>query len=260
MNTTLEDKTKENIVKLKKIKVQIIYINMDDSGVLHRNDKYCVYGGVAFVEKENRDKFIRQYKGILNGIKCNYCKKEKRNCDYKCPEIKHSNIYPNHKRRIYNLINKKSITFATIISNSKVNDNIINNKNSRGRFRDYCQRRIIKEVIQHMITKNMIDPNKPVELIIRIDQQGTTTDTGRAFVVDIQHELTDGIYNFKYDKIFPEILHSKLKIDLKYVISNKHVCIQASDLIAGKTRQIMLSNNNIKEKLDTFLDIYLLLP
>lgn len=243
------------------VEYQTIYINMDDSGVLHQNDSYCVYGGIVFIGKERRDKFIRQYKSILNGIKCEYCPNKKTNCPHKCPEIKHSNIYPYHKRRLYNLI-KKSITFAIVINNHKVNENIMNSKSSRGRFRDYCQRRIIKEILQNMRTKKLIDPYKPIELVIRIDQQGTSTDTNRAFTYDIQHELTDGIYNLNYDLVYPKIIYSKLKIDLKYVVSNNHVCIQASDLIAGKVRSILLSNTKQidKKKELEVIDHLLFLP
>lgn len=258
----IKDVKKEKKANIKKtIEYQTIYINMDDSGVLHKNDSYCVYGGVVFIGKDARDKFIRQYKSILNSIRCNYCPIKKTNCSHKCPEIKHSNIYPYHKRRLYNLI-KKSITFAVIIDNHKVNENIMNNKSSRGRFRDYCQRRIIKEILQNMFSRNLIDPYRPIELIIRIDQQGTSTDTNRLFTYDIRHELTDGIYNLNYDLVYPKIIYSKLKVDLKYVISKNHVCIQASDLIAGKVRSILIANLNEVEKkkeLET-IDCLLFLP
>lgn len=255
MNTEVEEKIKT------KIEYQTVYINMDDSGVLHKNDKYCIYGGIVFVGKEKRDKFIRQYKGILNVIKCHYCKYDSSNCHHKCPEIKHSNIYSNHKRRIYNLINK-STTFAVAINNSKVNDNIMLNKNSRGRFRDYCQRRIIKNVIQYLISNQKINPNEPIELIIRIDQQGTSTDTNRAFSYDIKHELTDGIYNINYELVHPKIIYSKLEIDLKYVVSDNHVCIQASDLIAGKVRNIILADISNDDKRNSLKSIncFLMLP
>ncbi len=259
MNTELEEQ--KISTNLKKIEFQQIYINMDDSGVLHKNEKYCVYGGVVFIGKESRDKFIRQYKGVLNGIKCDYCPSDRSKCHHKCPEIKHYNILPYHKRRLYNLI-KKSVTYAVAINNAKVNDNIMENKNSRGRFRDYCQRRIIKNSIQYLINQKLIDPYMPIELIIRIDQQGTSTDTNRAFVYDIYHELTDGIYNLSYDLVHPKILYSKLNIDLKYVVSNNHVCIQASDLIAGKIRNVILSDLSKEEKKEELkiLDNILFLP
>lgn len=259
MNTDIEEKS--ILKKLKNTKYQQIYINMDDSGVLHRNEEYCVYGGVVFVGKEAKDKFMRKYKSILNGIKCDYCPSDKNKCHHKCPEIKHSNIRPYHKRRLYNLI-KKEITYAVVITNAKVSNDIMNHKNSRGRFRDYSQRRIIKNVIQYLINQKQIDPYSPIELIIRIDQQGTSTNTNRAFVYDIYHELTDGIYNASYDLVYPKIIYSKLSIDLTYVVSNNHVCIQASDLIAGKIRNIILSDLSKEEKKEELkiLNSILLLP
>ena len=81
----IKDLKKEKQTNLRKtIEYQTVYINMDDSGVLHKNDSYCVYGGVVFIGKEARDKFIRQYKSILNGIRCNYCPIKKTNCSHKC--------------------------------------------------------------------------------------------------------------------------------------------------------------------------------
>ena len=43
-----------------------IYINMDDSRVLHSNERCCVYGGIVFTDKLEQEKFGRKYKTILN--------------------------------------------------------------------------------------------------------------------------------------------------------------------------------------------------
>lgn len=51
---------------------QEIYINMDDSGVLHSNEKCCIYGGVVFTSKVDQKIFGRKYKNILKQIKCKY--------------------------------------------------------------------------------------------------------------------------------------------------------------------------------------------
>lgn len=240
---------------------QEIYINMDDSGVLHNNENYCIYGGVVFTSKNNQDIFGRKYKKILNSIKCSYCKSKKENCNFKCPEIKDTNIYPNHKRRLFNLI-KKENCYAVIINNHNVSEKIMNNKTSRGRYRDYAQRLVIKNVIFNLIKNNEIDPKKPVKLIIRIDQQATSTDTNRKFVNDIRKELTKGIHNYKYDIFHNPILFSELEVDLKYVLSHKHILVQASDFIAGETRRNVISTNDIDVLLDklNYLDTILFLP
>lgn len=240
---------------------QEIYINMDDSGVLHTNEKCCIYGGIVFVGKSNQDDFGRKYKRILNQINCCYCNKKKANCNHNCPEIKDTNIFSNHKRWLFNLI-KKEECFAVVINNSKINKNIMDDKNSRGRYRDYAQRRIIKNAIKNLINNGKIDPNLPVKLIVRIDQQGTSTNTNRDFVDDIKKELKEGMINSEYNMTHKPIIFSDLEIDLMYVLSHRHISIQASDFIAGETRRIILSETDsleVLKKLD-YLDSTLFLP
>lgn len=244
-----------------KINYQEIYINMDDSGVLHSNERCCIYGGIIFTNKLDQENFGRKYKSILNKIKCKYCPSDISKCKHKCPEIKDTNIKPQHKRWIWNLI-KKETCFAVIIDNKRVNTSIMNDKDSRGRYRDYTQRIIIKKVIDKLIKDQKIDPNLPVKLIIRIDQQATATNTNRAFIKDIEKELTIGMTNLEYNMIHKPILFSKLNINLMYVLSHKHISIQASDFIAGETRRIILSDLDkltMLKKLE-YLDVKLFLP
>lgn len=244
-----------------KANYQEIFINMDDSGVLHTNEKCCIYGGIVFTSKLSQENFERKYKNILNRIKCKYCQSDISKCLHICPEIKDTNIKSQHKRWVWNLI-KKETCFAVIIDNKRVNSSIMNDKNSRGRYRDYTQRIIIKKVIDKLIKDGYVDPNLPVKLIIRIDQQATATNTNRDFVKDIEKELTIGMTNFEYNKIHKPILFSELSIDLKYVLSHRHISIQASDFIAGETRRIILSNlDNLTmlRKLD-YLNVKVFLP
>lgn len=244
-----------------KTNYQEIYINMDDSGVLHSNERCCIYGGIIFTNKLEQENFGRKYKNILDKIKCRYCHSNISKCIHKCPEIKDTNIKLQHKRWIWNLI-KKETCFAVIINNKRVNSSIMNNKVSRGRYRDYTQRIVIKKVIDELIKNGKIDPYLPVKLIIRIDQQATATNTNRAFVNDIEKELTIGMTNLEYNMIHKPILFSKLCIDLRYVLSHKHISIQASDFIAGETRRIIISDLDrltMLKKLE-YLDVKVFLP
>lgn len=240
---------------------QEIYINMDDSGVLHSNEKCCIYGGIVFTSKKDQEIFGRKYKSILKEIKCKYCQSDISRCSHICPEIKDTNIKPQHKRWIWNLI-KKETCFAVIIDNKRVNQPIMDDKESRGRYRDYAQRIIIKKVIDRLIKDGKINPNLPIKLIIRIDQQATATNTNRDFVKDIEKELTVGMMNLEYNMTHKPILFSKLNIDLMYVLSHRHISIQASDFIAGETRRIILSDLDkltMLKKLE-YLDVKLFLP
>ena len=53
---------------------QIIYINIDDSGKLVNSEKVAIYAGVVFTSKKEKDKFITQYRSIVQELKCRYCK------------------------------------------------------------------------------------------------------------------------------------------------------------------------------------------
>ena len=69
-------------------KLQTIYINIDDSGKLSKKEIVSIYGGIVFLSKEEKDKFITQYRSIINDIKCHYCnQKEENNCNKTCPEM-----------------------------------------------------------------------------------------------------------------------------------------------------------------------------
>lgn len=240
---------------------QQIFINMDDSRVLHYNEEICVYGGIAFISKKSKEDFERKYKSILKDINCSYCRKCKEKCNHKCPEIKDTNIKNKHKRRIFNLI-KQEYCYAIIINNKKVEESIMNNKKSRGRYRDYAQRILIKRIIEKLIKEEKVNPNKNIELIIRIDQQATSTDTNRKFIKDIEKELTKGFNNYKCNVRYKPIIFGDLEIDLKYVESHKHIVIQASDFIAGETRKAVICNKNINEiiKNTEYLNVRIFVP
>ena len=77
--------------------IQEIYINLDDSGKLTSKEHISVYGGLVFLSKKEKDKFITQYRSIISDIKCSYCN-SKDLCQNNCPEIKNTNIKKTDKR------------------------------------------------------------------------------------------------------------------------------------------------------------------
>lgn len=232
---------------------QEIYINLDDSGKLTNKERACVYGGVVFLSKGEKDKFITQYRGIINSIKCNYCSI----CDKKCPEIKNTNIKPSDKRRLMNYIKKYNL-IALIINNDDVYEHIKNNKGSKGRFLDYAIRRIIKETIIGLIKENKIDPHKSLRIIINLDEQ-TTKNNGYYNLHDgLIEELKYGISNFNYAARINPILFDDLEISVTYQNSSKSYVVQAADLMAGTIRRSILDNRY--EKLVNIINYQTILP
>ena len=243
--------------------VQEIYINLDDSGKLTPKETISAYGGLVFLSKKEKDKFITQYRSIINSIKCGYCKNGKK-CDKKCnklcPEIKNTNIKPSDKRRIMNYV-KKYYIVALVIKNDEVYEHIKSSKAAKGRFVDYAIRRMIKDMVNSLIKCNSINPNRPLRLIINIDQQ-TTKSNGYYNLHDgLIEELKYGIVNYNYSAKIDPIIYSDLEIRITYQDSNKSYVVQAADLLAGTIRKTALDNrNSIYDSLINVADFRIVLP
>ena len=238
---------------MKKTKQQEVYINLDDSGKLTNKEKISVYGGIVFISKKEKDKFLTQYRSIIKSIKCNYCEHRDK-CNNRCPEIKNTNIQPNDKRRIMNYI-KKYYVIGVIIHNNDVYDYIKTNKSARGRFNDYALRRLIKNTIKKLIKNKKIDPNQSLKLVINIDEQSTKSNGYYKLYDGILEELTEGIINYNYSIKYKPLL-SNLELYLTYQDSGKNYLIQAADLIAGTIRKMSID----KDDIDGFVDLSLNLP
>ena len=238
---------------------QELYINLDDSGKLTPKEKISVYGGLIFLSKKEKDKFITQYKSIVTDIKCKYCM-HKEECNQKCPEIKNTNILPSDKRRIMNYLKKYTIV-ALIIKNYNVYKHIINNKAAKGRFLDYSIRIMIKEIIKLLIKQSKINPEKPLKIIINIDEQTTKSNGYYNLKEGLIEELKYGIVNFNYALAIKPVLNSELEIKLTYQNSSKSIVVQASDLLAGTIRRIAIANQNmLEENLSRIVDIKIIIP
>ena len=238
------------------MKAQEIYINLDDSGKLTNKEKISVYGGLLFLSKKEKDKFITQYRTIINDIKCSYCNI----CNKKCPEIKNTNIKKSDKRRIMNYLNRY-YTIALVVENDNVYDYIKQSKSAKGRFIDYSLRRLIKEIIKTLIKEEKIDPNKEIRLIINIDQQSTKSNGYYNLRDGILEELKYGISAYNYSAKRKKIVYSDLDILVIYQVSAKSYVIQAADLLAGTIRRTVLDNmENYGRALSKFVDLKIKLP
>jgi hypothetical protein len=246
------------------IEEQIIYINIDDSGKLVNNEKVAIYAGLVFTSKKDKDKFITQYRSIVQSIKCKYCKKDTLNCtsNKSCPELKHNMLKPKHIRHLMNYIKKYSI-LCCVINNEKVYPTIKENTASRGRFLDYSLKLLIKQTVRGLIKENLINPNLPTKLVLNIDEQTTKTNGYYNLKDGIIEELKYGIYNYNYAVMYPPLLNNTLDVSVCYQKSEKSYLIQASDLIAGTVRKTYLNNiDDIVEfsKRISFVNYRLFLP
>ena len=136
---------------------QHVYLYMDDSGKISISEDYSIFAGIVFYDKAQKSEFANKYRSIRNAIKCNYCRHNKGECIVNCPEIKGIMLNKRDRRRIIAL-SKKFTTFGTIIYNKALHADIVRRKQSKGRFTEYAQKRIVKATIKHLISRRIIVP------------------------------------------------------------------------------------------------------
>ena len=223
---------------------QHIYLYMDDSGKISKSEDCSVFAGIVFKNSSEKSEFINKYKVINASIKCKYCNQSNDSCDNNCIEIKGNlHLNTNYRRRIM-LLSKKFLTFGTVIYNKNLRTEIISRAQSKGRFTEYAQRRIIKSTMKELIRTKCINPNEPIHLHVNIDQMPTKTNGYYTLSEGLREEFLYGIVNFDYSKQFPPIIFGELKIDVIYRDSKYDYGIQMADVIANTIHRAFVLNNN----------------
>lgn len=240
-----------------------IFILMDDSGKLNKNENSCIFGGLFFYSSNEYMNFVNKYKNIIDQIKCKYCHQNSKHCDKHCIEIKGTTrLSKSDKRRIFNLV-KKEKNFGVFIKNSKVFAPIINDKSARGRFCDYAQKRIIKEIILYSIRNHFIDPNQPLKLYIKIDECKTKSNGYYNLQDSIYEELVNGIINYDYSMIHKPILSGSLIVKVKTYDSKYNFGIQSADIMShylhSKYEWHLTTGNDITSTI-SFIEVKLFIP
>lgn len=240
-----------------------IFILMDDSGKLNQNENSCIYGGLFFFSNNDYINFINKYKSIIKSIRCKYCFKSKTNCDKKCIEIKGTTKIENtDSRRMFNLI-KKENNYGVFINNKRVYPEIMIDKASRGRYIDFAQKMIIKQIVLYAINNHKIDINKPLKLNIKIDNAKTKSNGYYSLDKSIYEELVNGIINYDYSTMHKPILKNSLDISLKNYDSKMHFGIQSADIMSHylhKEYEDHIKNNKDISMTTSFIEVKLFLP
>ncbi len=212
-----------------------IYIFIDDSGVFHKNETKSFFGGIVFTSESDYKVFIKKYNKFMFKYKIKYMGKEVKN--YICNNIE--------KDKIIKFLNQY-ITFGLYIKIYNVCDDILNTKSSRGRFKEYALRRVIKDIFIYLKSNKLINEEK-INLFITIDNDNLKSGVNRLLTDDIYKELKIGFINSKYNLKFKSVIKNELTVSIKYVDSKKDVGVQASDFIAGYVRKQIINNKKLKD-------------
>lgn len=232
---------------MKEINKQIIRIYLDDSGKISEYENYAVYSGLVFIEKEKLNAFTNKYKTIRNEL---WKKNEYKNYD----ELKGNNLKHKDRLRLLKLM-KNEFKIALVIKNKFIRKKeILTNTSSKGRFKDYALKRLIKDTFKYLISEKLVDPNEPVVLVLNIDQETTKSNGYYSLTDGIYEEIKMGINNFNYGITFKPLLFSEFEVIRHSHNSKENIVIQSADILSNDIRRCL------DKKLSLFTDLVLYLP
>lgn len=232
---------------MKEIDKQIIRIYLDDSGKISEYEDYAVYSGLVFIEKEKLNAFTNKYKTIRNEL---WKKNEYKDYD----ELKGNNLKHKDRLRLLKLM-KNEFKIALVIKNKFIRKReILTNISSKGRFKDYALKRLIKETFKYLIYKKLVNPNQPVVLVLNIDQETTKSNGYYSLTNGIYEEIKMGINNFDYGLTFKPILFSEFEVIRNSHNSKENIVIQSADILSNDIRRCLY------KKIPLFTDLVLYLP
>lgn len=203
-------------------------IYLDDSGVFttSNNSKFFVYGGYSFTNDKDRltakSVYKRRVKEIRQSLRLT-------NGD----ELKAAVLSAKHKRSLYEVV-KQYNSIDVTVKLADVYPNILENKLAVHRYKDYVLKRLVKAEVERLIGSSEIDPYRPAELKVYIDQQHTSTDGYYTLSESISEELNHGINNFNYGMFYPPLFKAPVKVHISFCDSAHDYLIQASDILANR--------------------------
>lgn len=99
--------------------------------------------------------------------------------------------------------------------------------------------------------------NKPIRLIINIDQQSTKSNGYYNLHDGLIEELKYGIVNSNYSSLIKPIIYSDLDILISYQGSGKSYVVQAADLLACTIRKKTIEE---LDGMNSLADVFIVLP
>ncbi len=222
-----------------------IFIYSDESGVLDKkHNKYFVFGGLVFLSKESKNEWERRYihaerviresKGIVAGS-----------------EAKASAISNKSKAKLFRSLNHVE-KFGIVINESKVHDNIFNNKKSKQRYLDWAYTIAVKRKLEKMVAEGKINPNDVGTIHFFVDEHTTATDGKYELGEELEKELKVGMWNFQYMYFHPPVFPNMKGIDLRFCDSKKTTLVRAADIVANRLYYLVNTGKMKEAELNLF--------
>lgn len=219
-----------------------IFVYSDESGVFDSyNEKYFVFGGLIFLDKESKENANRKYISVENIIR--------KHNTYVSSELKATALTNKDKGKIFRSLNRY-IKFGVVIDLKRINKDIFEHKKNKQRYLDYAFKIGLKRAFQQLIAEGIIIPAKVKNLNIFCDEHTTATNGIYELREGLEQEFKCGTFNYSFNKFFPPLFKNIDSVDLNFCDSNKKTLIRSADIVANKvyfhSRQNTLEHLNKK--------------
>lgn len=213
-----------------------IFVYTDESGVLDKvHEKFYVYGGVLFLEKEIRDIEHRKYINAERTLTNN-------RVEYNNMELKASFISNKDKGKLFRSLNS-CIKFGVVINQKNLLDTIFKNKKTKQRYLDYAYKIGLKRILENLISSQVIESNNVKNIYIYADEHTTATDGLYELKEGLEQEFKYGTHNHHWNKFYPPIFNQLHSVEVKYRDSSNTPLIRAADIIANRIYYLANSGN-----------------
>lgn len=217
-----------------------IFVYSDESGVFDSyNEKYFVFGGLIFLDKESKENANRKYINVENIIR--------KHNTYVSSELKATVLTNKDKGKIFRSLNRY-IKFGVVIDLKRINKDIFEHKKNKQRYLDYAFKIGLKRAFQQLIADGIIIPANVKNLNIFCDEHTTATNGIYELREGLEQEFKCGTFNYSFNKFFPPLFPNIDSVDLNFCDSNKKTLIRSADIVANKV--YFHSKQNILEHLN----------
>lgn len=213
-----------------------LYVYSDESGVFDKvHNEYFTYGGLIFLNKEDRDIAARKYRNAESCLKLpNYF--------HPGDELKACRLSNKNKGKLFRSLNG-IYKFGCVVNQRQVLDRIFVSKKDKQRYLDYAYKIATKRAFEKMIASQVIDPAQVHGLFFFTDEHSTATNGCYELHESLEQEFKHGTYNRNYSTYYPPIFPELQQVIVSFCNSEKKPLVRAADITANKLFHAAISGS-----------------
>lgn len=217
-----------------------IYVYSDESGVFDKiHNEYFVFGGLILLGNDDKEKWSRIYSSVEKTLRTNKGVDK----DY---ELKATQVTNKEKANLFRSLNN-CYKFAVVVEQSKLLDEIFLSKKDKQKYLDYAYNIAVKDVIQNLINKKLVNPDEVERLYFYVDEHTTATNGIYELNDLLEQVYKRGSYSSDYSVYYKPIFKNIKEVNLEFCNSASKLLIRAADIVAN--RIYYLAKNDYKLKL-----------